>query len=167
MGRKLSEVVRRTGGLPGGQAGTSLVEVLVSLAVFAVGVSAIAPMFLYSSTLQRVQEDTEIANELIMDEFERVSATPYMSLLASLNSRYDAKVTSSNPSIWFRDVDTAISEDQARIIIDLDLGHDDVNTWELGDDPLDFNMTRITVSAEWRSLGRTQRVSLARVRMRS
>jgi prepilin-type N-terminal cleavage/methylation domain-containing protein len=133
------------------QSGFGFVELLVSLAVFAVGISTIGSMFLYAAAQRRRDADTSAAYELLVRQAETIQTTPYDDIPATIPAR-----ETLDPGGTFY-----------RVTFDVDVGQDE-STWEDADPELDYNLKRITLHVEWQSVGgRLNRLGLVVLRMKN
>ena len=146
------------------QKGVSLVEVLIAMAVFSVGILGLMPMFLYTSNQMRIQKDKEDVQQLLVDWMGYMQSMDYVDLTqAGIDTATNAKFspqtgdksgfgnsTASEGPIEFN----AISQigQSYRVRFDLDDG-DDNGSLESGDDPLERGFKRVTVQIWWRNIG--------------
>ncbi len=133
-----------------GQAGLSLVEVLVAMTIFAVGMMGVLQMFLVATVRVRIQQDKELAYEVLVSEAERIDGTPYEDLVPG---NFTTRMVTSGGQVFF-------------VSFDVDQGDDDT-TLENGEE-LDYYLRRVTVTVEWRSLSQfVGRIESVKLQMRT
>lgn len=146
------------------QKGVSLVEVLIAMAVFSVGILGLMPMFFYTSNQMRMQKDKEDVQQLLVDWMGFMQSMDYADLTqagvdAATNTRFSPQTgdksgfgnsTASEGPIEFN----AISQlgQSYRVRFDLDDG-DNSDSLESSDDPLERGFKRVTVQIWWRNIG--------------
>ncbi len=133
-----------------GEAGLSLVEVLVAMTIFAVGMMGVLQMFLVATIQVRIQEDKELAYQVLVSEAEEIDGTAFEELVPG---NFKTRIVSTGGQVFF-------------VSFDVDQGDDDT-TWESGEE-LDYYLRRVTVVVEWRSLKQfVGRVESVKLRMRT
>lgn len=75
---------RRAGGV-GGEAGFSLVELAISVAILTVAISGIAGSILSAHALNRVNEESALAQEAVQRVIEEMRARPFAEAFAAYN----------------------------------------------------------------------------------
>jgi prepilin-type N-terminal cleavage/methylation domain-containing protein len=158
------------------QRGQSLVEVLIAMAVFSVGILGILPMFLYSTQQMRMQKDKEIVSQIIVDWFGRVDALKYEEttqpnindLLAAVSyETFDPNSVADNnhPITIVGKHSTGLLY---KVSVDVDDGDDDTN-WEADDTSAGMPgvaFKRVTITVAWRSvLGPEYTTKVSKVRL--
>ena len=146
------------------QMGVSLVEVLIAMAVFSVGILGLMPMFFYTSNQMRMQKDKEDVQELLVDWMGFMQSMDYSDLTQSgidtiLNLKFNPQAgdksgfgnsNSSEGPIEFQSISSL--GQSYRVRFDLDDGDNSLSL-ESGDDSVDRAFKRVTIKIWWRNIG--------------
>jgi prepilin-type N-terminal cleavage/methylation domain-containing protein len=160
----------------------TLIEVLVAMAVFAVGILGILPMFLYATQQNRMQKDKEIISQVVVDWFGRLDALSYPDLtqprvnelLANAATQPADPNSLTDPNTPLPIVVIHPTGLFYSVTIDVDDG-DNEATWDDPNDPAEAaevaampgpTFKRATIQVAWSSLlGKAYRTKVSKFRL--
>src|SRR5262245_31825971 len=146
-----------------GEAGFSLIEVVIAIGVLAGVLLSIASMFILGGRQVKTGKTLTEATTLAQDLMEQFDKESYTSLYLNLG----AAATDSTRTVQSTTTGSPIQAWQAEILRKLDNGSASVRLDAMGPGTPNFGSAagiKVTVTLSWNELGRSQSVGLSTVR---